>query len=109
VFARHPASEVRSLLGEAAEAIEALVCERESLTEIWNSELPALDGPCIYCDGHGCLDCEGLGVLPTKVGVQILCFLDRAGWWRPGRHGSEQPEVLGAETGARRTKHGSGG
>src|SRR5919197_1321947 len=105
-LARQPSGEIRSLLGEAASAIEDLVSERELLAEIWNSELPALDGPCIYCDGSGCLDCEGLGVLPTKIGVQILCFLDRVGWWRPRRHGSEQPEVLGPEFIARRTENG---
>ncbi len=88
---RRPSSEVSSLLVEAAEVVEKLVCERENLAEIWNSELPALDGPCLYCDGKGCLDCRGSGRLPTKVGLQILSFLERSGWWED----DEESEPVG--------------
>lgn len=105
--ARHPSKEARSLLGEAAEAIEHLVCERELMADIWNAGLPALDGPCIYCDGSGCIDCEGLGRLPTKIGVQVLCFLDRSGWWKPGHHSAEQPQVLDGEAAAHASGNGA--
>jgi hypothetical protein len=89
-----PSIDVSALLGEAAEAIEDLVCEREGLVEIWNAGLPALDGPCLYCEGRGCLDCGGSGRLPTKVGVQILSFLDRSGWW-VSDDDDEEPEPVG--------------
>ena len=77
---REASGSVRGLLVEAAEAIEGLVAEREGLVDVWNSGLPALDGPCLECEGAGCGDCGGSGVLPTTIGLQILGFLDRAGW-----------------------------
>ena len=67
--------------------------EREALVNIWNAGLPALDGPCLYCEGRGCLDCGDSGRLPTKVGLQILSFLDRSGWWEPDE--VEEPEPVG--------------
>ena len=94
-----PSVDVSALLGEAAEAIEDLVGEREALVNIWNAGLPALDGPCLYCEGRGCLDCGDSGRLPTKVGLQILSFLDRSGWWEPDEDEESEPVGAGASSG----------
>lgn len=74
--------EDRALLVEAAQTIEALVAERGELVGVGDSGLPALDGAYPECEGVGCRECDGSGVLPTPAGAQILGFLARAGWRR---------------------------
>lgn len=72
--------DVRELLSEAGDAIEDLVVERDQLVETWNSGVPALDGPCLECEGRGCKECVGSGWLPTNAGLQVLMFLERSRW-----------------------------